>query len=172
MVFVSVQTYAQNKTSGPDLKSDTAVSIHKQLSEPDNSAIMSAILPGLGQINHKDTWWHVPIIYIGFAAMGYSIYYNNTQYNAFRVAFKNSIKPDGGFNQDFLESRELYRRHRDLSIIIASVWYLSNILDAYTSANLREFDISNDLAVKIDHFNIAMLGNLPVVTCGLKLNLR
>jgi len=170
LVLGSMQSYAQGKNTS--IISDTAYPIHKHLSQPNKAAIMSTILPGLGQIGHKDTWWHVPIIYTGFAVMGYSIYYNNAQYNAFRTAYKNSITADGGCNPDFLDNREFYRRNRDLSIIIASVWYLANILDAYTSAHLREFDINNNLAAKIEPLNISMLGNQPVVTCGLKLNLR
>jgi hypothetical protein len=166
-----VKASAQAKPESSDSTTQVATTKH-HLTKPDKAAIMSAIIPGLGQIGYNDSWWHVPVIYAGFAVMGYAIYYNNTQYNIYRTAYTNSVMPDGASNGDILQNREYYRRNRDLTIIIASVWYAANILDAYVSAHLREFDISNNLAMNIEPLNISMLGSQPVVTCGLKLNLR
>ncbi len=179
-------------SSGDTLKTDTTAPKHKHLSEPDKAAIMSAILPGLGQIGHHDTWWHVPIIYAGFGVLGYYIWFNNTNYIIYRNAYKqrlattldttdhnydvydprNPVKGPKISYDELLSDREYYRRNRDLLIIVTSVYYVANILDAYVFAQLRTFDISNDLALRIEPINISMLGNQPVVTCGLKFNLR
>jgi len=175
-------------------KTDTAAPKHKHLSEPDKAALKSAIIPGWGQATHHDTWWHVPIIYAGFAVMGYIIWWNDTNYinyrNAARLRFATILdtnnhhydvydprNPYKGVNKildpnDIVANREYYRRNRDLTIIIASVWYVANILDAYVFTHLREFDISNDLSMRIEPINLSMLGNQPVVTCGLKFNIR
>lgn len=179
--------------STPDtLKTDTVAPKHRHLSEPDKAAIKSAIIPGWGQITHKDTWWHVPIIYAGFAVFGYFIWWNNQNYDTFRNAYRqriateldtnnrnydiynvlNPVKGPKYQDQGLLDSREYYRRNRDLLIIVTSVYYLANILDAYVFTHLREFDISNDLTMRIQPLNISMLGNQPVVSCGLKFNLR
>jgi len=179
--------------SAPDtLKTDTAAPKHRHLSEPDKAAIKSAIIPGWGQVTHKDTWWHVPIIYAGFAVFGYFIWFNNANYDTFRNAYRqriateldtnnrnydiynvlNPVKGPKYQDQGLLDSREYYRRNRDLLIIVTSVYYLANILDAYVFTHLREFDISNELTMRIQPLNISMLGNQPVVSCGLKFNLR
>jgi len=180
-------------SAGDTLKTDTAAPKHKHLSEPDKAAIMSAILPGLGQAGHHDTWWHVPIIYAGFATLGYFIWTNDTSYINYRNAFRlrvattqnpndqhydyyNGLNPHHGpqiIDYDaLLSNREYYRRNRDLLIIVTSVWYVANILDSYVFAQLRTFDISNDLTMRVQPLNISIMGNQPVVTCGLKLNLR
>jgi len=198
----ALDTHAQSKnvkhdsmqeiSSHKSASSDTAAPFRKHLTEPDKAAIMSTIIPGLGQATHHDTWWHVPIIYAGFAVMGYIIWWNDTNYINFRNAYRQRIATELDTNnhhydvynplskypgpkyqdQGLLDSREYYRRNRDLTIIIASVWYVANILDAYVFTHLRQFDISNDLSMRIEPINLSMLGNQPVVTCGLKFNIR
>jgi hypothetical protein len=165
---------------------------HHGMSKPNQAALMSAIIPGLGQIGHKDAWWHVPIIYAGFGVMGYFIYDNNNQYNLYRYAYltrmrTNADTTDKNYDQfnpliknaphpmsdnELLDEREYYRRNRDLSIIVTVVWYAANIIDAYVAAHLREFDISNNLSMRVDPVNFSMIGNQPFVTCGLKFNLK
>ena len=200
--MTTIKTNAQFKNPRPDTssttyvkdssKTDTTAPKHKKLSEPDKAAIMSAIIPGLGQATHHDTWWHVPIIYAGFAVMGYVIWWNDTNYLNYRNAYRMRVATELDTNnhhydvynplnksstrqmsdQDLLDNREFYRRNRDLTIIIASVWYVANILDAYVFTQLRTFDISNDLSMRIEPVNFSMMGNQPVVTCGLKFNIR
>ena len=182
----------QQISSKNSSKTDTASPKHRHLSEPDKAALKSVIIPGWGQISHHDTWWHVPIIYAGFAVFGYFIWTNDTTYINYRNAFRqrvatmqdtanhhydvyderNPVKGSKLQYDDLLSNREYYRRNRDISIILASVWYVANVLDAYVFAHLREFDISNDLTMRIQPINISMMGNQPVVTCGLKFNLR
>ena len=182
----------QQISSKDSSKTDTAAPKHHHLSEPDKAALKSAIIPGWGQITHKDTWWHVPIIYAGFAVFGYFIWYNNANYDTFRNAYRQRLATEldtSNHNYDIynqlskvkgpkyldaglLDNREYFRRNRDLLIIFTSVFYIANILDAYVFTHLREFDISNDLTMRIQPLNISMLGNQPFVTCGLKLNLR
>ena len=180
-------------TSAPDtLKTDTAAPKHHHLSEPDKAAIKSAIIPGWGQIGHKDTWWHVPIIYAGFAVFGYYIWFNDVNYYIYRNAYRQRVATEADTtnhnydiynplstvkgpklsDQGLLDNREYYRRNRDLLIIVSSVFYIANIMDAYVFTHLREFDISNDLTMRIQPLNISMMGNQPVVSCGVKFNLR
>jgi len=172
---------------------DTTSKKHKKMSKYDKAALMSAILPGLGQIGHHDTWWHVPIIYAGFATLGYFIQDNNTQYVRYVGYFHQRLKTDadtsdhnydpynqlnpkriGTLSDDGLLNDYVlyYRRNRDLLIIVTSVWYLANIVDAYVAAQLRDFDITNNLSMRFSPLNIALVGNQPFVTCGLKFNLK
>jgi hypothetical protein len=165
---------------------------HHKLTKPDQAALMSAIIPGLGQVSHKDAWWHVPIIYAGFGVIGYFIYDKNTQYQLYRSYYQTRLRTNANPNdttydpynplnkkaifkypdQWLLDQREYYRRNRDLSIIVGVVWYAANILDAYVAAQLRDFDISNNLSMQVQPVNFSLIGNQPFVTCGLKFNLK
>src|SRR5690606_40052004 len=48
-----------------------------------------------------------------------------------------------------IEARNYYRRYRDLCIIGVGVLYGLNIVDAYVDAGLSNFDISEDLSLKL-----------------------
>ena len=122
------------------------------------AAIYSAVLPGLGQAYNKK-YWKIPIIYAGFGAFTYFIITNNQEYVMFKEAYlyvangetypidnKYVLK----YNQTQLkEAMEYYRRNRDLSIILGGLWYTLNILEAYVDAHFFDYDISEDLGMKV-----------------------
>lgn len=119
------------------------------------AALYSAILPGAGQIFNKK-YWKPPILYAGLIAIGYSIEFNNRNYQTFRKAYRDRIDPDsttidpyvGIYDATALQVRkDYYRRTRDLMWIIASGVYLLNIIDAYVDAQLSDFDISDNLSL-------------------------
>ncbi len=122
---------------------------------PKKSWWMSAILPGLGQA-HNRKYWKIPIIYTIFAASLYMIEDNNFKYKIYKDAYAvyaiegpPSWSPT--INETQLKDRkDFYRRNRDLSIILGSVFYLMNILDASVDANLMDFDISDDLSLRVE----------------------
>ena len=64
---------------------DTLVS--KKEHSAKRAAIMSAILPGSGQV-YNGKWWKVPIIYAGFGGLGYMAYSNYSDYDLFLSAYK------------------------------------------------------------------------------------
>lgn len=122
-------------------------------------ALQSAILPGLGQIrNHK--YWKVPVLYAGFGALIYFIDFNDGNYKKYKTAFiyrndGDSLTVDAfpNFtNDDIRVRKDYYRRNRDLSYILTAVLYSLNIIDAYVDAQLRNFDVSEDLSLRTDPF--------------------
>ncbi len=118
----------------------------------------AAILPGLGQIKNKK-YWKLPILYGGAAAMGYFIDYNNKKYQQYRNALleKRSFpealwsSPQAiNINEDNLQRGvDYYRRNRDLLMILMGGLYLLQMVDAHVDAHLMEFDISDELAIRI-----------------------
>ena len=50
---------------------------------------------------------------------------------------------------DGVTSTAAWRRNRDMLIIFTGVYYLLNIVDAHIFAHLNEFDINNDLSVRV-----------------------
>jgi hypothetical protein len=186
--------HAQYKDSTKTTTSSDTVKTQKQPKSkykyisPNKVALQSTFLPGLGQItNHRA--WEVPIIYGGFAVLGYLIVDNNKQYDIYRDAYRQRLKNDTNNLDKFdirspiagpkyssdglLELREYYRRNRDLSIIVSVIVYAANIVDAYVFAQLKDFDVSNDLSMQLHPINISMMpGFQPAITTGITIKLK
>lgn len=124
---------------------------------PKKATIYSALLPGLGQIyNHK--WWKVPILYAGFAGVGYAIGFNQKYYLDFRQALKDRIDEDPNTIDPYVNKyssanldqlQRYYRKNRDLSYIILGAVYVLNIIDANVDAHLFNFDVGTDLSLNV-----------------------
>jgi hypothetical protein len=139
-----------NSTSATDTSTDTA------FHSPKKAAIMSALLPGLGQIYNKK-YWKLPIVYGGAAVTGYLIYFNAGEYNRFKTAYIFATDDDPTTTPEFPNAsaaqlkiyRDEYRRNLELSIMGAALIYALNIVDAVVDAHLFDFDVSNDLTLHL-----------------------
>ena len=134
------------------------------VSRVNKATTLSTICPGAGQIYNK-SYWRVPIVVGGFAAMVYCIDWNNRGYQRFKKAYRlkadYDANPDlypngaqdefgGRYSASFLKNlRNSYRRNRDLCIILTAGIYILQIVDAHVDAHLRDYDISKDLSVSI-----------------------
>jgi hypothetical protein len=54
---------------------------------PMKATMLSAALPGFGQVYNRK-YWKIPIVYMGFGAIGYGVVFNSTQYNKFTKAYQ------------------------------------------------------------------------------------
>ncbi len=125
--------------------------------DPNQSALLSAVLPGLGQA-YNGQYWKLPIIYGGGLIFAHYINYNHKIYNELRNALIAEVDGDPNtenyyedlFNETALErNTEVFRRNRDFLIILAGAFYMLNIVDAHVSAHLREFDVNENLSINI-----------------------
>ncbi|MCR9081580.1 MAG: DUF5683 domain-containing protein [Cyclobacteriaceae bacterium] len=121
---------------------------------PRKATMLSAILPGAGQV-YNGKAWKVPILYAGFMADIYFIGYNNRRYQVFREALfafddgEPNLFPS--LNRDALvRNVDYWRRNRDLTILLLGVIYALNIIDANVDAHLSGFDISDELSLAIE----------------------
>lgn len=123
---------------------------------PRKATLMSAIIPGLGQVYNKK-YWKVPIIYAGIGGLYYVFNYNQELYRSYKIAYilRMDKSPDtvdeyeGIYSaENLLTYQELYRRNRDLSIIGMAAFYVLNIIDANVDAHLFSFDVSEDLSLQ------------------------
>ncbi len=122
-------------------------------------ALQSAILPGLGQASNQK-YWKIPVIYAGFGTLVYFIDMNNDNYKKYKTAFlyrndndSSTIDDFPKFSSDDIRVRkDYYRRNRDLSYILTAALYTLNIIDAYVDAQLRDFDVSEDLSLRTDPY--------------------
>ncbi len=54
---------------------------------PMKATMLSAVLPGFGQIYNRK-YWKIPLVYAGFGALGYSVGFNATYYNKYVKAYQ------------------------------------------------------------------------------------
>ena len=155
---------------------------------PRKATIYSAILPGLGQIYNRK-YWKVPIVYGGFATLGYFINFNNEVYTTYKRAYSDII--DGNpYTNSFLElkvnpiffkaekinqltenlrrAKDGWRRNRDLVVIGTVVFYAVNIIDASVDAHFFSFDIGDDLTINWAPGPVMCLDNKTIgINCKL-----
>jgi hypothetical protein len=128
----------------------------KKESNPYTKVTLIALIPGAGQIYNKK-YWKLPIVYGGFAALGYSYVFYRNEYNSVREAYIQVINKQTVTNPEYanvpaetlLNVRESYRKSRDLSIISMVGLYAIQIVDATVDAHLKGFDMSENLSLKI-----------------------
>lgn len=137
---------------------DAAMNYKGAVHNTRKATVLSAVFPGAGQVYNKQ-YWKLPIVWGGIAAFGYVIDYNNRGYQRFKKAYNmltdgdpNTVDEFGGrYDAEVLQNtRDSYRRYRDLGIIMTCGFYLLNIVDAHVSAYLRQYDISDDLSMKVE----------------------
>jgi hypothetical protein len=160
---------------------------HNNKVSPGKAMTRSLIFPGWGQMSNRQ-YWKVPVLYCGFALSIYSIVFAGNNYRDFKTAYilrsdndpdtidkydpqSNSGKPSYSENQLKL-SRDYYKRNMELSIIITTGIYLLNIVDAYVSAHLRSFDISDDLSLGLSSLRTENIYGNRVFFSGLNLHFK
>lgn len=129
---------------------------------PGKAALYSAVLPGLGQIYNRK-YWKLPIVYAGFGTMVYFIDRNNRYYNDLK---RGLIDPDYDLiYYDFELTREqlergkdIYKRWRDLSIILTVGFYALQIIDATVDAYLFDWDVGEDISLQLEPSSLPLYG--------------
>lgn len=151
---------------------------------------LATICPGAGQIYNK-SYWKLPFVIGGFAAMIYVVDWNNRGYQRFSTAYSQVIaydndpdsypngSPDefgGRYDADYLQSlRDSYRRNRDFSIIVLAGLYLLQLVDAHVDAQFKDFDISDDLSMNIEPavgYSYSPTANRSVATYGFNVGFK
>ena len=160
-------------------KNDTTAKEKTKYHSPKKATLMSAIVPGLGQVYNKK-YWKLPIIYGGFAALIYSLNFNQSEYVRFRDAYKYRIDGDSATvdnyvgilrDDDLFALQKSYNRYRDLSVIGLGLLYVLNVVDASVDAHLFTFDVGDDLSFNI-HPTIINIANSNRYQTGLSLTIK
>lgn len=126
---------------------------------------LAMMFPGAGQFYNK-SYWKVPIVVGTFATMGYLIDWNNRMYQRMRTAYNNPNDNEFANNpgyawltRDGIRSRrDQARRNRDLCIILTGAVYLLSVVEAHVDAQMKDFDISDDLSLRVEPTMIDMSG--------------
>ena len=154
--------------------------------DPAKAAMYSAVLPGMGQVYNRK-YWKVPIVYAGFAGLAWYTMFTNEQFVRYRNALDyrldgnpetiDEFADDFRYTQDVLTRfKDYYRRHRDRTIIWTALFYALNIIDATVDAHLFEFDVSEDLGMKvgpsIQQFDRPVEGNRGQMGMGFRFSIN
>lgn len=169
----------QTKNSSLDIDSSSSdkLKAKPKYHSPKAAALMSTIIPGLGQVYNKK-YWKVPIIYAGIVGLAYSFNFNQTKYVTYRDAYKYRIDGDSltkdnypDYNNETLNALQQYfHRYRNLTVIGASLLYMMNIIDASVDAHMFTFDVGDNLSFSI-HPKLINTAHLNGYITGLTLNI-
>ncbi len=153
----SVHASAIKKDSAALKQDSVPLPALKPPHSPRKAAFYSAVLPGLGQIYNRE-YWKLPLVY---AAMGISAGFfvsNFATYKDFRDAYRirmdgnaNTVdKYDGIWNDNSLKvNRDAFRQYVDYSVLVFILAYGLNIIDATVFAHLRNWNMNDDLSLRI-----------------------
>lgn len=146
-------------TSGKSLSaSDTAK--RKKKFNPKVATLRSAILPGWGQWYNKK-YWKIPIVYGALGISAGVFFYNRKTYKQLRQAVIYRLDSDTAndhlINPEFAnlstESlrmyRNVFRQNIDYSVLAFLVLWGLNVVDATVDAQLKGFNVSPDITMKI-----------------------
>jgi len=135
--------------------------------------LYSLVVPGLGQY-YNHSYIKIPILYGLFVSAVLYINFNNTLYQEALTAYKtrlinnNALVTPIQYGSNYIAQVstlntvyvQYYRKNLDLGVIAAvGVWALGAI-DAFVVSELKGFDVSNDLSLRI---RPALLQN-PIIT--------
>ena len=139
----------------------------------------SAALPGLGQAYNRK-YWKIPIVY---AALGTTIYFarqNHVEYRKYLDAFylktdstrtETNILTETYTASQLIELQDIYRKWRDLNLILTGFVYALQIIDAHVDAHLFYYDVSDDLTLRWEP-TLIQSPQYQSIGISLKLNLR
>ena len=139
---------------------------------PDTKRAMwlALVLPGAGQVYNRK-YWKLPIIYGGFVGCAYAMSWNNQMYHDYSQAYLDIMDDDPNtqsynqflhlgaqidasnierYKEIFRKRKDRYRRWRDMSMFVMIGVYAFSVIDAYVDASLSEFDISDDLSLRVE----------------------
>ena len=148
---------------------------------PRKATIRSLMLPGLGQAYNRQ-YYKIPFIYAGFGVMGYLfvkyrglakqaedgyrtlLYHPTTDATGAVVPVvigTQLIRTTTGAKAGY----DLYRRYRDLNILLSVALWGINIIEANVAAHLKTFDLSDDISMRVEpgSFSIPGAGFVPGV---------
>jgi hypothetical protein len=113
------------------------VSAESTRQSPSKVALISAVLPGYGQIyNHSA--WKLPIYYGLLVLFASNAIDDGNKYDKYSKLY--SADPSGPDAATNLSNRESYQKRRNNQLIWLVLTHLVGIADAYVDAHLFEFD--------------------------------
>ncbi len=121
---------------------------------PGRATLYSLLLPGLGQIYNGELF-KIPIYWGGLLASFHFLSTNSLNYQRFKRIHNEATTPDSGYKESISAEtakwyRDVYRRYRDYSILAVAAVYLLQVIDANVFAYMHDFEVSDEISMKIE----------------------
>ncbi len=143
---------------------------------PKKALLLSAILPGAGQVYNKK-YWKLPIVAGLVGTFTYFIVDNTKTYRGLQSDYLLTIEKKAPVNYPNLSVtsvkfyRDQYRYYLEQSYLWAFISYAAIGVDAFVDAHMKSFDISDDLSMSIRPTLKTSFGS-PNIGVGLCINLK
>ena len=190
-------TTVVDATSNEPVQVDVS-SVVKRQGDPMRATMYSAVFPGGGQILNRKYWklpivyagFGAVAYMFKFNSDNYKKFYRGyvdftddiRETNSYQdfilgdpVDYDPVLHPDTykastakEYEERMLRLLDYHKRNRDLSIILAGVWYLVQILDANVDASLMGYDVSDNLDLTVVPTMLNIPGFAP--TAGINLS--
>ena len=131
-------------------------------------------MPGAGQIYNKK-YWKLPLVYAAVGIPTYTYFYNKTWYHKCQYALSvaanissnggvispgaqdslNAVDPKlqaiaaSGNTNALINYRNEFRKNQDYSALFFLIFWGLNIVDATVDAHLKDFNVTDDLSLRI-----------------------
>ena len=128
---------------------------------PGRATVYSILLPGLGQI-YNGEYWKIPIYVGGIVGSVHFYAVNRTNYIRYRDIYREANEPGytGPVSAEQAKYyRDEYRRYRDYSVVAIAAFYLLQVIDANVFCYMRDFDVSENIAMRVSPTVIMPEGN-------------
>ena len=161
-----------------DSGNDSLTAVSKK--RANKAALMSAIVPGLGQVYNKK-YWKLPLVYGALGTTAYVFNYNLKNYKDLKQAYigkynarvykdsveyfkiKTKLLPLSEESVRF--NRDEFRKNVDYSVLFFLILWGVNVIDATVDAHLKSFDVTPDLSLQIKpgHSEMANTNGISLV---------
>jgi hypothetical protein len=124
---------------------------------PGRAALYSLIIPGAGQM-YNGSYWKAPIVWGIVGTMGTVMAVNintykdyDSRYIAARTAeieMEDNPDPQNLSADQLFNLRTESNKNRQLTIVLFSLVWIGQSVEAYVDAHLKDFDVSDDLSIR------------------------
>lgn len=157
----------------------SAASIHEESEHSPTKAMLWSIIPGAGQIYNGQAW-KVPIVYGIIGTLGYFVYDNYTKMKSFKDEYLYRIN-NGTTNwsdhasypnSSIYNLYQQYNKNFQLFIILTTVAYALNMVDAYVFGHLYSFQIDENISMNFSPVFTPNAYNIAGFSPSMQVSLR
>jgi Family of unknown function (DUF5683) len=166
----------------PDTARMTEKLLGWRMTRPRKSVILAAVLPGAGQVYNRK-YWKLPLVYGALGGTIYGEVFYWQRYKEFKAGKDaRTYRANGGLDPDRardpgersgnlevypetaagdakqLNALNFYRVRRDSFFAYIGLAYGAQIIDALVDGNLYDFDVSDNLSLKVEPYALPLYG--------------
>lgn len=134
----------------------------RKTASPRKAMLMSAILPGAGQIYNKKGWaWRLPLCYGAYAATIYNFSTSRKNYRYYYDIVKNyntdKTYSNSKVSKPLAQTNLLKTRQRmEYAVLGMAIAHVYCIADAFVTAHLNQFDMDDNINLSVSPNGIGL----------------